>query len=291
MIRKILAPLDGRPSDRTSLALALNMARMVGAHVEAVFLATDPAASIPIMGEAVPPEFIDEMIREREAAVAAAGREAERCFDRVRQAAGLPPAEAPGTDRGQASACFHRKLGNVERTLARIARCADLTVVPQSDRSAPGALARARDAVLFDAGRPLLLAPAVPLDETLGKAVAIAWNDSAEATHAVISAMPLLTRAPRILILVQEDFRRQIDGAVDLAEYLAWHGIDAAIDRLPRVEEEPMGQVLTQRALDLGAGLLVMGAYGHSRFREMVLGGTTRHVLDNPVRIPVLMAH
>ncbi|QQP89320.1 universal stress protein [Skermanella sp. TT6] len=290
MIRKILAPLDGRPSDRTSLALAFDMARVLGAHVEAVFLAMDPAASIPIMGEAVPPEFIDEMIREREAAVAAAGREAERCFDRVRQAAGLPLAGTPGTDPGQASACFHRKLGNVDRTLARMARCADLTVVPPDDRAAPGALARARDAVLFDAGRPLLLAPAVPL-ETLGKAVAIAWNDSAEATHAVINAMPLLARAPRVLVLVQEDLRRQVDGAVDLAAYLAWHGIEAAIDRLPRVPEEPMGRALAQRALDLGAGLLVMGAYGRSRFREMVLGGTTRHVLENPVRIPVLMAH
>ncbi|UEM20878.1 universal stress protein [Skermanella mucosa] len=296
MIRKILAPLDGQPSDRTSLALAFDMARLLDAHVEGVFLATDPAGSIPIMGEAVPPEFIDEMIREREEAVAAAGREAERCFDRVRQAAALPLAEAPGAGTGGASAWFHMKLGNVERTLARIARCADLTVLPQGDRPFPGTLARVRDAVLFDAGRPLLLAPAVPVEglgpvENLGKVVAIAWNDSAEATHAIIDALPLLTRASKVLILVQEDFRRQIDGAVDLAAYLAWHGIDAAIDRLPRVEEEPMGQVLTQRALDLGAGLLVMGAYGHSRFREMVLGGTTRHVLENPARIPVLMAH
>lgn len=289
MIRKILAPLDGQPSDRTSLALAFDMARTLEAHVEAVFLAADPAGSIPILGEAVPPEFIDRMIREREEAVAAAGHGAERCFDQARQAAGLPLAEAPGTAPREASARFHRKPGNVERTLARMARCADLTVVPQGD-SAPGALSRARDAVLFDAGRPLLLAPEAPL-EGLGKAVAVAWNDSAEATHAVINAMPLLTRASRVLILVQEDFRRQIDGAVDLARYLAWHGVDAAIDGLPRVEEEPMGQVLTQRALDLGAGLLVMGAYGHSRFREMVLGGTTRHVLENPVRIPVLMAH
>ncbi|EWY42461.1 universal stress protein UspA [Skermanella stibiiresistens SB22] len=295
MIRKILAPLTGQPSDQTTLGLAFMAARLFDAHVDAVFIALDPREVIPIMGEAVPPDMMERLIQQRWEAMAAASREADLFFNRARSAADAPlvehpAAEGPEAGTPQASAWFHVKTGRIDRVLTQVARCADLIVVPQGSHAALGPLATARDAVLFDAGRPLLLAPPVS-PQRFGQSVAVAWNDSAESARAVTAAMPFLAKAGRVFILVREDPRRQVDGAADLVAHLAWHGVDAAIDRLPRIAEEPVGHVLTQRALDLGSSLLVMGAYGHSRFREMMLGGATRQVLENASRIPVLMAH
>ncbi len=120
----------------------------------------------------------------------------------------------------------------------------------------------------------------------------VGWNESLEALRAVRAAMPLLTQADTVHVVVIDPPTHgpsRSDPGGMLSQYLARHGVSAEIDvlskTLPRVSD-----VLTRHATDMDADLLVMGAYGHSRFREAVFGGATRNMLEQAT-IPVLMAH
>jgi nucleotide-binding universal stress UspA family protein len=147
--------------------------------------------------------------------------------------------------------------------------------------------------VVMAVGRPILVLPrqgtsALKLDEVI-----VGWNAHREASRAVFDALPLL-KAAKAVRLVWVDPQRDADlqGSVagaDLAESLARHDVNAIAEGLPSGGIE-VGAALLQRAGDTGAGLLVMGAYGHSRLREFVFGGATRLVLDR-MTLPVLMSH
>lgn len=101
--------------------------------------------------------------------------------------------------------------------------------------------------------------------------------------------MPFLIRAASVFIVTADTAVTSADEAARLADYLAWHGIQPTVDTI-RPTKESVGSALAGRVTELGADLLVMGGYGHSRVREMILGGVTRHILSHP-GLPVLMAH
>ncbi len=137
-------------------------------------------------------------------------------------------------------------------------------------------------------GRPVLLAPATA-PAKIGSSVAIAWNGSVEASKAVASAMSFLTRARSVTaISVVEDggSDHNLDG---LVEYLRWHGIRAK-PNVVKTRGGDVGKAVASAASRAKADLLVMGAYTHSRVREMIFGGVTNHVLSTG-RVPVLLAH
>src|SRR5215471_6305021 len=160
--------------------------------------------------------------------------------------------------------------------------------------------ARARDAAdktrqAFEhvSGRPILVVPYVGNFADLGRRVVIGWNASREAARAVNDAMPLLTSAETVTVLTidpREGPRAhgELPGA-DISLHLARHGVKAEIERTVSADL-PVGEVLLSRVADLGADLLVMGAYGHSRARELLLGGATRSLLRS-MTLPVLMSH
>jgi len=127
----------------------------------------------------------------------------------------------------------------------------------------------------------------------IGKCVLVAWDASREAARAVADAMPLLAAADAVIVLAVDpqpgpDGHGEIPGA-DIALHLARHGVKAQIERTVSAGV-PIGELLLSRAADLGADMLVMGAYGHSRVRELLLGGATRSILAS-MTIPVLMSH
>jgi len=101
--------------------------------------------------------------------------------------------------------------------------------------------------------------------------------------------MPFLRRAATVHILTAQSARTTGEEATQLADYLAWHGIHAGI-QMVKPNDEPVGSAVVTRASELGADFLVMGGYGHSRVREMILGGVTRYILTHP-SLPVLIAH
>jgi nucleotide-binding universal stress UspA family protein len=114
----------------------------------------------------------------------------------------------------------------------------------------------------------------------------VAWNATRQAARAVHDAMPFLEAAAKVTALT---INADEDPAADLARHLARHGVKAEASTL-KSDDVEVGALLLSRAADLSADLLVMGAYGHSRLREVVLGGATREIFRS-MTVPVLMAH
>jgi len=192
--------------------------------------------------------------------------------------------------------------------LSLLARHADLVVMGQADpeHASTSAGSEFPAQVLSHAGCPVLLVPYAglprPASGQAGPArrILVAWNASKEAARAVRAALPLLRRAERVQIAVFDpDSERALHGAspgADLLQYLARHGVQA--DLLVRQSQRAgllkrptgTGEALLALLAEEGCDLLVLGAYGHSRFRETLLGGVTRTVLES-MTAPVLMAH
>ena len=175
------------------------------------------------------------------------------------------------------------------------ARYVDLVVVGQADiedddRSDERHLV---DHLVLEAGRPVLVVPYVGRYEICGERVLVAWNASREATRAVDDALPLLKRAKQVSVLAinpRGGFagHGDVPGA-DICLHLARHGVNAVCESI-RADDVDVGNMLLSRAADDSSDLLVMGAYGRSRLRELVLGGATRHILYH-MTVPVLLSH
>ncbi len=137
--------------------------------------------------------------------------------------------------------------------------------------------------------RPVIALPFAGEFKTLGRRVLVAWNGSREAARATHDALPFLTQADKVMVLsVNATGEEHIPGA-DISTHLARHGVGVEIHN--RVQGNiGVGDAILNAASDYGADLLVIGAYGHSRLRELVLGGVTRHLLRH-MTVPVLMSH
>ncbi|MDO9500832.1 universal stress protein [Falsiroseomonas sp.] len=175
------------------------------------------------------------------------------------------------------------------------ARYADMTVLGQPDPANPDV--RLDEAILeqalFQSGRPVLMVPYAGHFRKAPERVLVAWKAGREAARAVHDAMPLLRAAREVKVLAINP-RNGIGGdgevpAVDLALHLARHGVQATAEHLV-TDEVPAADLLLNEAADSDAGLIVMGAYGHSRLRQLILGGVTRGILAR-MTVPVLMAH
>jgi nucleotide-binding universal stress UspA family protein len=172
-------------------------------------------------------------------------------------------------------------------------RYVDLAIFGQRDPDRPSEdlIYVAPEAAALASGRPILVIPYAGEFAILGRRVLIAWNASREATRAVNDAMPLLEKADKVTVLVidPEAGGHGEDPGADISLHLARHGVTAEVERT-RAADIAVADVLLSRAADLGADLLVMGLYGHSRARELLLGGASRGILGT-MTIPVLMSH
>lgn len=185
------------------------------------------------------------------------------------------------------------QMGALSGLVASRARYADLVILPQPYGQTNGPEEEAVvEAALFEGMAPVLLVPETGLASASPKRVVLAWDQSREALSAARRALPFLKRAELVTIVVVDppahgDERSDPGGL--LCQMLVRHGVKAEVlvlaKSLPRISE-----MLSRACLDLGADLLVMGAYGHSRFREAILGGATRDMLEK-ASLPVFMAH
>jgi nucleotide-binding universal stress UspA family protein len=144
------------------------------------------------------------------------------------------------------------------------------------------------ESALFESGRPVLIAPPTA-PTSLATNVLIAWNRSTEQARTTAFAMPLLERAERVTILTVEGATVAGPSGEELAQSLAAHGIAAATITLP-ASKTNAGEIILRKAAELGCDLIIKGAYTQSRLRQMIFGGTTRHILTH-ANLPVLMAH
>jgi nucleotide-binding universal stress UspA family protein len=180
--------------------------------------------------------------------------------------------------------------------IPRYARCADLVVAGQDDPNDPESFIADHfpETLVMSAGRPVLFIPYVGVFPTLGENVMVAWNSSRESTRAVHDALPLLQRAKKITIVTLNGLKGEPHGSripgADIALVLARHGVKAEVAELDGIDDVPVGEMLLSRVSQLCADLVVMGAYGHSRWQELVMGGATRSMLEF-MTVPVLMSH
>jgi len=132
--------------------------------------------------------------------------------------------------------------------------------------------------------------PHVDTGPAFGQRVLIAWKPTRESAHAVTAAIPFLRHSKWIDLTIADERGAMAEQASALEDYLRLHGVQAPIQRHSPVPSETPGDGLLSLAADVGADLLVMGCYGHSRARELVLGGASRTVLSS-MTLPLLMAH
>lgn len=176
--------------------------------------------------------------------------------------------------------------------IGRRARYADLTVIGPELLSRGALKNKVVSGTLFSSGKPLLLVPQGSFPTLSPKRVLIAWDSRIEASNTVARSLDLLRTADDVRLVlvdpVEGEFGQGEEPGADVATYLARHGIKVTVDRRPS-QGRSVAAVLRQHAIDTSAQLLVMGAYGHSRLSERILGGVTKTMIDEPP-LPILMA-
>jgi nucleotide-binding universal stress UspA family protein len=284
-VRKVLLPLTGTAAGEAALTTCLMIARSWNAHVLALHVRVDSRDVAPLAGEGLSGAMIEEMMSATEKESSDRAHAVRSMFDRFVMQHDVILSEArPGA--AAATASFASVTGREEDLVAQQARLADVTVVPHPDAGEDVSSSDALHAVLFDSGRPVLISPQVA-PQTIGSRICLGWNGTAESASAVLAALPWLQRADAVRILSAEGYQRRGPGAPDLASYLALHDVHADIVMFQSVGNS-VGAGLLAAARDFGCDLLAMGAYSHSRLRQLILGGVTRHVLEHS-NLPVMM--
>ncbi len=284
-IKAILVALAGMESESSVLDTALQVARLFDAHLEVLHVRADPNEVFAFMTEPMSESSVELIIDAAEKGTAELAAKARARFDEFCQANGVTVAEA-ALAGGGVCAIWREETGEQGQVIAHHGRLADLSVVarPAEDAPAPVML----EAALLETGKPVLMVPA-EARTTLCANVVIAWNGTAEASRAVAAAMPFLEAADKVTVLTAKEDGQFVADAADLTGYLSWHGVTASTGTI-NIGATATGEALLGEAGRIGADLLVMGGYGHSRVREVILGGVTHHILGN-ADLPVLMAH
>lgn len=172
--------------------------------------------------------------------------------------------------------------------LERSALSRDLVVLGQHEPGEVGSLTHP-EAVILACGRPALVVPYVGAFDHVGRKVLIAWNGRREAARAAHDALPLMAASESVTVLSVDADQETTQIGDELVGNLGRHGVKASRDSALSLESS-IAEVILSRAADLSSDLIVLGCYGHSRMRELVLGGVTREILRS-MTVPVLMAH
>ncbi len=281
----ILAVVEGLPSDRSVLHLAHLAAGDADAHIDVLSSLPEPRDSIPVVGEGLSGEIVERLMKEAEEEIAKLRKNARSAYDAFLAGGQMREAEHPDRQPG-GSVCWREATGRPADVVPAEGRFADLVIAARvaPPRTDSGVV----EAAIFGGGRPVLMAPPDPVT-AFGKRVAVFWNGSTEAARAVAAALPLLRRAEQVQVLTLNEHPGRDGGPHGLERYLAWHGI-AAASRLIERDHRDAGDALLEEAQNDGADLVVMGAYTHSRLRQMILGGVTTQMLEQSP-LPVLMCH
>jgi nucleotide-binding universal stress UspA family protein len=273
VIKTILVPADETPALEIALVSALELGRRFGSHLDVLHVRADSTSFLPLAGEGLTASMIEEIKSALEKAMEDRESKARAIYRRLCAETG-------------ASASWRVAIGSKPDILAAASRLCDLVVVGRPDGSADLSWRQVLHAILFEGGRPLLLLPRDPLPLFDAPAV-VAWNGSTQAAHAVTAALPFLRLAKQTGILAAGAIDTYASTAGVIA-YLARHNVEA-VAREFEPGYAPIGQSLLEQSHQFHAHLLVMGAYGHSRLREIVLGGATRELLVR-ADIPIVMA-
>jgi nucleotide-binding universal stress UspA family protein len=275
--KSILVQVDHGKACPARIDAAIDLALRHEAHLTGLYLIVEPTGANFVRGY-LPPEILEtataqatDRAKSKLAEFSAAAERNQLSFD-------------TRIDRG-----FDVELAEI---FTLHARYADLAVVGQDDPDEPSQ-GRLPEQVVLACGRPVLLIPYIGAGKTLGQRVVVAWDASREAARAVRDALPLLEKAASVEVVSVNpraaDFGHGDVPGADVALYLARHGVKVDVQRI-ETRDLDVGNALLSHVAGAAADLLVMGGYGHSRLREIMLGGATRTILHD-MTVPVLMAH
>lgn len=271
-IRDILVHIDHQPNNEKILRIALSLAQDLGAHLCAIYVKNP--IEYPVYADVTIPQSVFDQAEEYEQEKL---KTAKSTFDHV--------------VHGQQLLVEWKQVdGRTTAMLIEHSAYCDLLIVGQTAPSSQGELEEnVTDRVVLESGRPILVIPDSGADHLKLDHVVVAWNGRKEAVRAIHDSMPLLERAGKVGIVSVKGSPGDDVPCADIAKHLARHGVNVQVEQ---AEEDivDVGHWLQSQIDENQADLVVMGAYGHSRYREMIFGGVTRHMLRN-MPIPCLMSH
>ncbi|HVV62656.1 MAG TPA: universal stress protein [Pseudolabrys sp.] len=255
---------------------AISIAKEFDSHVLGIALACEPAIPGTVMGN-IPASILEAPRAE----VRKSAENAVRRFTQAATRAGVAAETHTITD----------VVTDAATQFGAIARRFDLVVVGQAERDESLAAELANEAALFDSGRPVIFVPFIQKGGLKLDRVLACWDGSRAATRAIADSMPFLRGAKAVEIVMVTGGKPETDeiAGADLGQHLARHGLKVDVKRLVSGDIDVVSTILSYAA-DVGADLIVMGGYGHSRLREFILGGVTRGILSS-MTVPVLMSH
>jgi len=287
MYKKILFPIIGMSSVKTGMQCAIEIARLNDGHVEAICCRRVFEEPLPMASEDWDPVELENLLKSFEKEEKARVSAARKAFDEVVNAAGVPYIQHPTAGDGL-SVSWEVVRGRPADEIVARAGASDLVVAGRKEEGV-GPLTRSiAEVSLFVSGRPVFIAPQEP-PGTIGKNIVVGWNRSAAAGRSVHAALPMLKTAETVRIVSVATNAKDGPAASAMQEYLALHGVTAALTEVDP-DYRPVSEILLDESKDAGADLLIMGAFSHSRLRELVLGGVTRDIFQK-ADIPVLMAN
>ena len=290
--KDLLVLADDSKSYVTRVDVAVQVANLFGAHLTGLYvhqpgmipayvraeLAGGLSGGTPLR---VPTQATGAMSKVETPAQHEAASRAQRVFRSRAEVAGITTE-------------WREREGDLLGIAVLHARYADMTIVGQADPEAGGGSMRVLpEHLLLGVGRPILVVPYVGTFQSVGERVLVAWNASRVATRAVNDALPILQKATKVTVLTINpqgglSGEGDVPGA-DLTLHLSRHGVKAEAAWI-KTDDVKVAAMLLSSASDLQADLIVMGGYGHSRMREIVLGGSTREILQT-MTVPTLMSH
>ena len=266
-IRDILVHVDDHELNAKTLEVALRLASEFGAHLTGIYI--KDVIEVPVYAEVSVPQSVLDQAKETERDKLLTTREK---FGQI-------------TSGYEAKVDWRQVEGKTAPKLIEHSACYDLIVVKQSGSADQGKDGNVADRVVLESGRPVLVVPHIDKSFEPFEKVVIAWNSKKEAVRAIHDAIPILERARVVSIASAKTPSGEEYPCADIAKHLARHGANVEIMESNQ-DIVDVGNWLQANDSDL----IVMGAYGHSRYHEMIFGGVTRHMLRN-MTVPCLMSH
>jgi len=288
-VKKIFVPLQNSETAETALKAAIAIARRHKAHIDVLHVRQRP--NVPAGGYyPVGVIFVDDHLADLTKALAAEAAALKETFDRVmkKESVSIVASSAHRDDAG-ATASWCDKQGILPFDLSAAARVADIVVFGRSAADLGYPDANLIEEAIFQSGRPVIVAPPEKFERT-PRRILVAWNGGREAARALAAAMPLFEETDAALVISIGDIPADLEGPEKAAELLRLHGVKAKADRRKHDGAVTAEDELLKAADEWNADLIVMGAYSHSRWRELVLGGFTRKLLKQSI-YPLLLAH
>ena len=285
-VRTILVPVRGDGKGEGVLDHALCLAKRHNAHLEVLHCRPKPEDMIPY-GVPIPASLRKSLTSSASALADEAESQIRELFDDYCKKRNIPEVDSFPWPMDQVSATWREAIGKQANVIGVRGRLVDLIAVAKPDRDQNLGL-NTLQAALMESGKLVLMCPPKPC-ERLGAKVAVAWNGSGEASKALTAALPILRGADQVVLLAAAGSDLPIT-AEEAKIYLEIHGVACETQSFKRSSSSVVAKSLLDGAASAGADSLLMGAYGQSRQRELIMGGVTQYVVDH-ADLPILFMH